>query len=97
MNRLGSHIDISSTLLGQLNIDYSEFNFSTNLFNRSAYLIPYAFPKGYGIIKPNEYYAFSEIYQKVIENNAKTKKDKKKIKKEAEMYFQTAFEHYINY
>ena len=34
MNRLGSHIDISSTLLGQLNIDYSEFNFSTNLFNR---------------------------------------------------------------
>ena len=97
MNRLGSHIDISSTLLGQLNIDYSEFNFSTNLFNRSAYLIPYAFPKGYGIIKPKEYYAFSEIYQKVIENNAKTKKDKKKIKKEAEMYFQNAFEHYINY
>lgn len=97
MNRLGSHIDISSTLLGQLNIDYSEFKFSTNLFNRSSYLVPYAFPKGYGIIRQKGYYAFSEGYKKVIENHAKTKKDKTKQKKEAEMYFQNAFDSYINY
>ena len=50
INKLGSHIDIAASL-GQLNIDYTNFDLSTNLFNKSAYLIPYAFQKGFGIIK----------------------------------------------
>lgn len=97
INKLGSHIDIAASLLGQLNIDYTNFDFSTNLFNKSAYLIPYAFPKGFGIIKKRGYYAFSEGYNKVLENHAKTKDDKILQKKEAEMYFQNAFDKYINY
>ena len=45
INKLGSHIDIAASLLGQLNIDYTNFDLSTNLFNKSAYLIPMHFQK----------------------------------------------------
>ena len=42
-------------------------NQARNLFNLNEQTaIPYAFHKGYGLIRPDGYYAFSEIYQKVI-------------------------------
>ena len=58
--------------------------------------VPYAFHKGYGLIKEDSYYAFSENYQKVLELHAENKEIEKKIKKEAELFFQSAFKEYMD-
>ena len=58
-------------------------------------VVPYAFHKGFGLITEDAYYAYSENYQKLIEIHAGNKAKEKKIKKEAEMYFQAAFKEYM--
>lgn len=47
----GSQIDIAATLLGQMNIDYSDFKFSKNLANSSQYKFAYyTFKDGFGYL-----------------------------------------------
>ena len=94
---LGSHIDITKTLLNQLDVSSTEFNWGKDLFKPNMErVVPYAFHKGYGLIKEDGYYAFSESYQKVLELHAESKEIEKKIKKEAELFFQSAFKEYMD-
>ena len=58
-------------------------------------VVPYAFHKGYGLIRPNANYAFSESYNKIFESRAADSIQKAKIKKETELYFQAAFKEYM--
>ena len=96
-NNLSSHIDITPTILQQLDVSNSKYKWGGNLFfNKKDKLIPYAFHKGYGLITNNSNYAFSESYSKVLEHEAKNKSEKEKVKKTAEMYFQLLFENYLN-
>ena len=97
-SKMGSHIDIASTILAQLKISDSEYIWGNNLFdvdNDNAF-IPYAFHKGYGLIRSDRYYAFSESYNKVFEHHANDEKKKIQIKKDAELFFQASFENYID-
>ena len=94
--KMGSHIDITPSVLAQLNMDISAYRWGNNLFNpttKSA--VPYAFHKGYGLILPNANYAFSESYNKVFESIAVDSIQKAKIKNETELYFQAAFKEYM--
>ncbi len=95
--KLGSQIDISPTILAQLDKDYYEYKWGTNLFNlNNQSFVPYAFPKGYGLIKDKAYYAYSENYQKILEHYALDKQDSMSIKKQAELFFQTSFQTYLD-
>jgi len=95
-NKMGSHIDIISSVLGQLNINNKAYNFGNDLFNPAAKsVVPYAFHKGYGLIRPEANYAFSESYNKVFESIATDSLQKAVIKKETELYFQAAFKEYM--
>ena len=95
-NKMGSHIDISASVLGQLNINNKAYNFGNDLFNPAAKsVVPYAFHKGYGLIRPEANYAFSESYNKVFESIATDSLQKAVIKKETELYFQAAFKEYM--
>ena len=95
-NKMGSHIDISASVLGQLNINNKAYNFGNDLFNPAAKsVVPYAFHKGYGLIRAEANYAFSESYNKVFESIATDSLQKAVIKKETELYFQAAFKEYM--
>jgi len=94
--KMGSHIDITPSILAQLNINNKAYHFGNNLFNPTAKsVVPYAFHKGYGLIRPNANYAFSESYNKIFESRAADSIQKAKIKKETELYFQAAFKEYM--
>lgn len=96
-DQMGSHIDISATLLNQLNRNHSEFLWSRDLFNSKVKpAVPFAFHRGYGLINQDGYYAFSEDYEKVFEHHYEDSLLGKKLKKEAELYFQVAFQNYLD-
>ena len=59
--------------------------------------MPYAFPKGYGLITEKGNYAFSEGYNKVLELYFSNNITEQLIKKLTEMYFQMEFESFLNY
>ncbi|MEE2954416.1 MAG: LTA synthase family protein [Bacteroidota bacterium] len=95
--KLGSQLDIVPTLLRQLNLDANEYKFGKDLFNiNSVEFVPYAFPRGYGWIRPEGYYAFSQSYNRVLEHEANSHEEKSKIKKEAELFFQLSFQDYMD-
>ncbi len=95
-HKMGSQIDISATVLSQLMLDKSAYTFGKSLFNPTAKVAaPYAFHKGYGLIRPEANYAFSESYNKVFESNAKDSLQEVRIRKETELYFQAAFKAYM--
>ena len=94
LSQMGSHIDINKSILSQLKIDGSNYEWGSNLFNKSIRpTIPYAFHKGYGIIRPNGYYAYSEDYQKILEYHVADSLEENSLEKDAELYFQSAFKH----
>ena len=96
-DKMGSHIDITPTLLSQLDIDNSEYHWGRDLFNPNEKVaIPYAFHKGYGLIRSDGYFAFSESYEKIIESHGIDFEHELEIKKEAEMFFQFAFKEYMD-
>jgi len=96
-HQMGSHVDISATVLNQLNVNHSEFQWSRDLLNTSVKpAIPFAFHRGYGLINRKGYYAFSEDYQTVFEHHYKDSLSGDQIKKEAELYFQSAFQDYLD-
>ena len=96
-SQMGSHIDINKSILSQLQIDGSNYEWGSDLFNTSIRpAIPYAFHRGYGIIRPNGYYAYSEDYQKILEYHVADSLEEKSLQKDAELYFQGAFKHYMD-
>tara|TARA_B100001758_G_C18416862_1_gene620777 strand:- start:7768 stop:9627 length:1860 start_codon:yes stop_codon:yes gene_type:complete len=95
---LGSHIDITPSLLAQLDIDANSYKFGHNLFNNSKIrYVPYSFPNGYGLISNNANYAFNEGYSRQLELHGSDSLEMKKIKRETEMFFQVAFDSYLIY
>ena len=96
-DKLSSHIDITPTILLQLGHDNTAYNFGRDIFNKEQKaFVPYAFPKGYGLISKQGYYAFSESYNKVFESHALTLEREKDIKRKAELFFQSAFKKYMD-
>ena len=96
-SRMGSQLDLTPSILSQLNMSHSDYIFGNDLFNgQNDVFIPYAFHKGYGLISENGYYAFSETYNKIIESHPKDRVSKSHIQKEAELYFQIAFQKYLD-
>ena len=94
--KMGSHIDISTSILAQLDLDNKLYDFGNDLFNPTAQsVVPYAFHKGYGLIRPEANYAFSESYNKIFESRAVDSIQKAKIRKGTELYFQAAFKKYM--
>jgi phosphoglycerol transferase MdoB-like AlkP superfamily enzyme len=97
-DKLSSQIDITPTILGQLGQDNTTYKFGRDIFNKERKsFVPYAFPKGYGLITKEGYYAFSEGYNRVLELEVRDSTQMKLIKKQTEIYFQVAFEDYLIY
>ncbi len=67
---------LPATLLAQLGLDYSKFEFSTNLFNPYAKSFAYyAFDNGFGIIGNNDTIVFDNSANAIISKHTKLKND----------------------
>ena len=95
-DKVCSHIDISPTILKQLEIQQPSEFFGVDALN---YLhkgfAPYSFIRGYGMIRKSSNYAYSINYQKPLEE--KFEQDNDIIKKESEIFMQYSFQKYLKY
>jgi len=93
---VSSHIDITPTILSQLDIelenDYSGFD---ALNRNNIGFAPYSFIRGYGMVKKNSNYAYSINYNRALEENYSD--SSAIIKNESEMFLQYSFQKYLNY
>ena len=95
---LSSHIDVTPTILKQLNISNNNYKFGSDIFNKkSSAFVPYAFPKGYGLIDDIGNYAYSEAYNKILELQLIDTTYSNAIKLKAEMFMQGSFNYYLQY
>ena len=90
---LSSHIDITPTLLSQLNYKDDSKYFGNDIFKLNKKYVPYSFVRGYGMINDFSSYAFSITYDKPFEIDIK--KDSNIIKN-TELFMQYSFDKYMH-
>jgi len=84
-----SQIDISTTLLHQLGIDYCNFTFSKNILNPSSPHFGYfTFQNGFGMVTKNNHYVYDYEAQRIVSNTGKVNANKLK----AEVFIQSLYD-----
>jgi phosphoglycerol transferase MdoB-like AlkP superfamily enzyme len=84
-----SQIDISATLLSQLELPHNEFRFSKNILNpASPHFGYFTFKNGFGMVTPQNQYVFDYEGQTVFLNRGNKDENKKK----AEALLQTLYD-----
>jgi phosphoglycerol transferase MdoB-like AlkP superfamily enzyme len=84
-----SQIDISATLLSQLQLPHNEFRFSKNILNpASPHFGYFTFKNGFGMVTPQNQYVFDYEGQTVFLNRGNKDENKKK----AEALLQTLYD-----
>ncbi|MDR0368252.1 MAG: sulfatase-like hydrolase/transferase [Bacteroidales bacterium] len=94
---LSSHVDVATTLLKQLNIDVSPFEWGKNIFNPYCKRFVYhENNKGFGWIEPAGSYNYSSVQEDIFDfTGDESKKDSVVFRGKA--YTQKLFETYIAY
>jgi len=84
-----SQIDISATLLSQLELPHNEFRFSKNILNpASPHFGYFTFKNGFGMVTPQNQYVFDYEGKSVFLNRGNKDENKKK----AEALLQTLYD-----
>ena len=84
-----SQVDISATLLSQLQLPHNEFRFSKNILNpASPHFGYFTFKNGFGMVTPQNQYVFDYEGQTVFLNRGNKDENKKK----AEALLQTLYD-----
>lgn len=74
-----SQIDIAATLLGQLKLPHTDFIFSKNILNpASPHFGYFTFPKGFGMVTPENQYVYDCESNSVVTNEGIKDENKKK-------------------
>lgn len=102
ISTLGSQIDIVSTLLNQLNISSSQFEWSNNLLNKNRNQFAYySYDDGFGIITPTDTFVWDNraktIYFPDYLRNKELSSSQNKILDDGKSYLQVLFQEYMNY
>ena len=85
----GSQIDISATLLSQLQLPHDEFKFSKNILNpASPHFGYFTFKNGFGMVTPQNQYVYDYEGKAVFLNSGNKDENKKK----AEAFLQTLYD-----
>ena len=92
-NKFASHIDITPTILKQMNVNVDNNYLGGDIFGNNSGFIFYSFGSGYGMIKEDGNAAFSITYNKFLESNF----NDSSIVSEAEMFLQHSFDRYLSY
>ncbi|MBI72903.1 MAG: hypothetical protein CMG61_05770 [Candidatus Marinimicrobia bacterium] len=91
---LSSHIDITPTLLSQLNYKDDSKYFGNDIFKLNKKYVPYSFVRGYGMINDSSNYAYSINYDKIFE--LEMQKDSMIIKN-SDLFMQYSYNEYLKY
>lgn len=76
INTIGNQTDIANTLLGQLNHESKDFNFSKNVFSSNT--VPFAayfFNDGYGFVLPNKHIVYDNPGKLILTRTNATEED----------------------
>lgn len=95
---IGSQTDLVATLLSQMNIDHSEFNWSKDLFNPSSKPFAYyAFIDGVGWVRPNNFMAYENNLDRFYVEQFENEEMKKHMLIEGQAYLQVLFQEYLDF
>ncbi|WP_316836652.1 LTA synthase family protein [Pedobacter nutrimenti] len=96
-SRIGSQIDLASTLLTQLGMNASQFTWSKNLLN--PYTKPFAFfswDNGLGFINPKQSVTFDNTGKRVLYNDLKHQEEQtQETLKQGKTYLQKVYQQFI--
>ncbi|PYF72903.1 LTA synthase family protein [Pedobacter nutrimenti] len=96
-DRIGSQIDLASTLLGQLQMNSKQFTWSKNLLNPNTKEFAFfSWDNGLGFVKPGQTVTFDNTGKTVLYND--DKKDKKKTDetlRSGKSYLQKVYQQFI--
>nr|WP_199083087.1 hypothetical protein [Pedobacter sp. ASV19] len=96
-SRIGSQIDLASTLLTQLGMNASQFTWSKNLLN--PYTKPFAFfswDNGLGFINPKQSVTFDNTGKRVLYNDLKHQDEQtQETLKQGKTYLQKVYQQFI--
>jgi phosphoglycerol transferase MdoB-like AlkP superfamily enzyme len=94
INKIGSQTDIAHTLLKQLNINTSGFEWSKDLLNKgSKDFAFYSYDNGFGWVDKQHTFTFDNVAKKVTSNTDTTIQSFD----EGKAYMQVVFEKYLSY
>ena len=100
IDKIGSQVDVASTLLNQIKISDTSFFWSKNLLNsfcpEFAY---YSFEEGLGWVRPGARYVFDARINKdyLLETDSTCTLSKDQITKEGKSYLQCVFKKYLDF
>lgn len=95
--KMGGQIDIAKSLLTQMDLPSSQYEWGKDLFNPTIHeFVPFSAYYGYGMIKPDGCYAYRDDYQEVIEYSGNSEEAKLEAKQDAELFIQAAFQAYMD-
>ncbi len=96
-SELVSQTDIPATLLAQLGLDYTHFEWSRNAFdNNQKRFAYYGFDNGFGWIEPEGNFAWLMEANRLEVSNFKTKADSIKIVRNGKAYLQVLYQNYLD-
>lgn len=73
-NKIGSQLDLAATLLGQLNIENTKYNWSKDLFGKNTKQWAFfAFNDGFGYVKPGKTLIWDNVGKRPITKNGDVK------------------------
>jgi len=92
ITKLGDQTDLPATILGQLDLDYSEFQFSKNLLINTQEFAFYNYANGFGFLKPGAYVVWDNVANMYIVEEG----DYELAARYGEALYQIAHNDYLN-
>lgn len=95
-HKIGNHLDISSTLLNQLDVSSDKYIYSKNLLDTiSPGFATFTFHNGIGWVNPSGYFGYTFNYKRVIcTTDSIESKVQYNVEKEGFSFFNASFNHY---
>ena len=100
IDKLGSQIDLSATLLGQLGLSYKEFEWSKNLLQPACPEFAfYAFDNAFGFVRPGAAFVFDARSNKncLLRIDSTATIHQPELEKQARSYMQCVFQEYMDF
>ena len=91
ITKFGDQTDLAATILGQLDLDYSEFLFSKNLLANTQDFAFYNYANGFGFLMPGAYVVWDHVAKMYIVEEG----DYELAARYGEALYQTAHNDYL--
>ncbi len=96
--KIGSQLDLASTLLNQMGISSKKYTWSKNLLNPyTSQFALYETSDGFGWVRPGQYLVYSHPNNNFMFEKTFSPAEKSRLEKEGKSYLETMFQEYSDY